>query len=96
LSAFSLFINNFFIIFWNLQINSGKVGVQVLSRKKKDNQYKNERKNRLFQIRKNKREEILNKKRCIGALNGCPHIVVIEFFYFQFHAFLEKIKKFVY
>jgi len=54
----------------------GKVGIQVLSRKKKDNQFKVERKNRLLQIRKNKREEIINKKRCIGGLHGSPHIVV--------------------
>ena len=48
-----------------------------MSRKKKDNQSKDQRKNRLFQIRKNKREEIVNKKRCIGSLSGCPHICVI-------------------
>lgn len=62
-----------------LKSNNGKVATQVLSRKKKDIQFKNERKNRLFQIRKNKREEILNKKRCIGTLNGSPHIVVSLF-----------------
>jgi pre-rRNA-processing protein TSR1 len=48
-----------------------------LSRKKKDNASKDQRKNRLFQIRKNKRDEIVNKKRCIGSLSGCPHICVI-------------------
>ena len=59
-----------------LKTNKGKVGIKVLSRKKKDAQSKDQRKNRMFQIRKNKREEIVNKKRCIGSLSGCPHLCV--------------------
>lgn len=57
--------------------NKGKVGIKTLTKKSKlDRQKKDQRKNRLNQIRKNKREQIINKKRAIGSLNGCPHIVV--------------------
>lgn len=57
--------------------NKGKVGIKSLTkRNKQDAQNKDQRKNRLNQIRKNKREQILNKKRSIGSLNGCPHIIV--------------------
>jgi pre-rRNA-processing protein TSR1 len=59
-----------------LKTNKGKVGIKIISRKNKDIQSKDQRKNRLVQIRKNKRDEILNKKRCIGSLSGSPHIVV--------------------
>ncbi|RNA32223.1 pre-rRNA-processing TSR1 -like protein [Brachionus plicatilis] len=58
--------------------NKGKVGIKSLTkRNKQDAQNKDQRKNRLNQIRKNKREQILNKKRSIGSLNGCPHIISI-------------------
>lgn len=57
--------------------NNGKVASHIISRKKKDLVSKNQRKNRMFQMRKNKRDEIINKKRCIGTLTGCPHIVSI-------------------
>jgi hypothetical protein len=56
--------------------DSGKVDSQAISRKNKDLVTRDQRKNRMFQIRKNKRDDIVNKKRCIGSLTGCPHIVV--------------------
>jgi pre-rRNA-processing protein TSR1 len=59
-----------------LKSNKGKVGVKVISRKNKDAVSRDQRKNRLNQLRKNKREEILNKKRSIGSLNGAPHLIV--------------------
>ena len=66
--------------------NKGKVGIKSLTKKKsRDAQSKDQRKNRLNQIRKNKRDEILSKKRAIGSLNGCPHIVVRQpSFFFTF------------
>lgn len=60
-----------------LKTNKGKVGVKQLSKKMKNSHSRDDRKNRLNQIRKYKRDEILNKKRAIGSLNGSPHIVVI-------------------
>ncbi len=60
-----------------LRTQNGKVASQVVSRKKKDLISKDQRKNRMFQMRKNKRDDIVNKKRCIGSLNGSPHIVSI-------------------
>jgi pre-rRNA-processing protein TSR1 len=57
--------------------NNGKVDSQAISRKKKDLISKDQRKNRMFQMRKNKRDEIVSKKRCIGSLTGSPHIVSI-------------------
>lgn len=79
--------------------NKGKVEVKALTKHRKQ-QSRDDRKNRLNQLRKTKREEILNKKRLIGGLNGAPHIVVLEnisnsnsaslftfqlLFYFQVH-----------
>jgi pre-rRNA-processing protein TSR1 len=58
--------------------SNGRVDVQTLSRKAKNPLTKLENKNRLNQIRKQKRQEILNKKRCIGTAKGVPHIVVRE------------------
>ncbi len=55
--------------------NKGKVEVKSLTKHRKQ-QSRDDRKNRLNQLRKTKREEILNKKRLIGGLNGAPHIVV--------------------
>jgi hypothetical protein len=46
-----------------------------MTKKKDRDQFKEQRKNRLNQIRKNKREEIVSKKRAIGTLTGSPHIV---------------------
>lgn len=60
-----------------LKTNKGKVGIKALTKRRVDNQNKNQRKNRMVQLRRNKREEIVNKKRCIGTLTGCPHIVSI-------------------
>lgn len=57
--------------------NNGKIDSQTISRKKKDVVSRDQRKNRMIQVRKNKRDEILSKKRCIGTLSGCPHIVAI-------------------
>lgn len=54
----------------------GRVGVKQLTKKKEKSHSRDDRKNRLNQIRKNKRDEILNKKRAIGSLSGAPHIVV--------------------
>jgi pre-rRNA-processing protein TSR1 len=59
-----------------LKSNKGQVSVKVMSRIKKSGPSKDQRKNRLIQIRKYKRDEIINKKRRIGNLNGSPHIVV--------------------
>jgi pre-rRNA-processing protein TSR1 len=57
--------------------NKGKVGVKLLTKGSKNKSHsRDDRKNRLSQIRKNKREEILNKKRSIGSLSGAPHLVV--------------------
>jgi pre-rRNA-processing protein TSR1 len=56
--------------------NKGKVEVKALTKHRKQ-QSRDDRKNRLNQLRKTKREEILNKKRLIGGLNGAPHIVVL-------------------
>jgi pre-rRNA-processing protein TSR1 len=57
--------------------HKGKVDLKSMTKKRKDaEQSKDQRKNRLNQLRKNKRDEILNKKRAIGALSGSPHIVV--------------------
>ncbi len=63
---------------WSLILkeNNGKVATQAISKKKKDVLSRDQRKNRMFQIRKNKRDEIISKKRCIGTLTGCPNIVV--------------------
>jgi pre-rRNA-processing protein TSR1 len=61
--------------------SKGKVDVKTISRKSKNPLTKVENKNRLNQIRKQKRHDILNKKRCIGTLKGVPHIVVIGFPY---------------
>ena len=61
-----------------LRTNKGRVGIKALTKKRKSaDGSKDQRKNRLTQIRKTKREEILSKKRCIGSLNGSPHIVAI-------------------
>ena len=62
-----------------LKTNKGKVGMKVLSRKNKDTASRDQRKNRLNQLRKIKREEILNKKRSIGGLSGAPHIIVFYY-----------------
>ena len=60
-----------------LKSNNGKVATQAISRKKKDVVSRDQRKNRMFQMRKNKRDEIISKKRCIGTLTGCPNIISI-------------------
>ena len=62
-----------------LNSNKGKVDVKAITRKRDKGQTKDDRKNRLNQIRKNKREEIVSKKRAIGTLSGSPHIVVSHF-----------------
>ena len=59
-----------------LKTNKGKVEMHIVGRKNKDAQSKEQRKHRLNQLRRNKRDDIVNKKRCIGSLNGCAHIVV--------------------
>ena len=48
----------------------------MLGKKAKNDLSKNDRKNRDLQLRKTKREEILNVKRSIGSPSGTPHVVV--------------------
>jgi hypothetical protein len=68
--------------------NKGKVEVKALTKHRKQ-QSRDDRKNRLNQLRKTKREEILNKKRLIGGLSGAPHIVVLisNFTFIYLHFF---------
>ena len=57
---------------------AGKVTKLKHSKKSKGNMSRLERKNCLSQLRKSKREEILNKKRSVGT--DAPHIIVSFFF----------------
>jgi len=57
--------------------NKGRVDAKVLGKKAKNDLSKNDRKNRDQQLRKTKREEILNVKRSIGSPSGTPHVVTV-------------------
>ncbi|XP_013411658.1 pre-rRNA-processing protein TSR1 homolog [Lingula anatina] len=55
----------------------GRVSVKVLSKKAKQNAKKSDRRNQALQLRKNKRDEVLAKKRSRGSAGSPPHLVLI-------------------
>ncbi|EDV24926.1 uncharacterized protein TRIADDRAFT_527, partial [Trichoplax adhaerens] len=59
------------------EINSGRVGAKSISRRLHHALSKQQRQNRLSQIRKHKRQEVLTKKRGIGNLGSVPHIIAV-------------------
>lgn len=58
-----------------LMVFLGKVNVKSISKKSKSLD-KKQRRHQAKQIRKNKRVEVLEKKRKIGTENSAPHVVV--------------------
>lgn len=63
-----------FFIFFNLNI-LGKIALKGITKKNKKNLGRLERRNQTLQIRQNKRNEILNKKRCLGGLSTAPFLI---------------------
>ncbi|KAK9881798.1 hypothetical protein WA026_017313 [Henosepilachna vigintioctopunctata] len=59
------------------KLSKGKESVKKISKKVKKELGREERRNQALQIRKNKREELLNKKRQIGSLDLAPFLVCI-------------------
>ncbi|EDV39958.1 uncharacterized protein Dana_GF10278 [Drosophila ananassae] len=55
----------------------GKVGIQAVSHKHKQQQRKEQRRNQLNQLRRNKREEVLEQKRKLGGQNTAPFLVCV-------------------
>jgi pre-rRNA-processing protein TSR1 len=56
--------------------SSGRVAPMNLAKKSLGKMNRVERKNYLNQLKKCKREEVINKKRSVGTLTGTPHIIV--------------------
>lgn len=56
---------------------SGKVGLKAISHRHKQQQRKDQRRNQLNQVRKNKRDEVLQKKRQLGGQNTAPFLVCL-------------------
>lgn len=57
--------------------SKGKVSVVAASRKRKLELNKLQRRNQALQIRQNKRDEVLAKKRSLGGLDSAPFLVCI-------------------
>ncbi|XP_046372243.2 pre-rRNA-processing protein TSR1 homolog isoform X1 [Haliotis rufescens] len=55
----------------------GRVNVKVLSKRSRQSMKKAERRNQALQMRKQKRDEVLEKKRNRGGTNTPPHFVVV-------------------
>ncbi|XP_030373387.1 pre-rRNA-processing protein TSR1 homolog [Scaptodrosophila lebanonensis] len=55
----------------------GKVSLKVVSRKHKQQQRKDQRRNQMNQLRKNKREEVWLEKRKLGGQNTAPFLVCL-------------------
>nr|XP_016934319.1 pre-rRNA-processing protein TSR1 homolog [Drosophila suzukii] len=55
----------------------GKIGLKAISHKHKQQQRKEQRRNQMNQLRKNKREEVLEQKRKLGGQNTAPFLVCL-------------------
>ncbi|OAD58581.1 Pre-rRNA-processing protein TSR1 like protein [Eufriesea mexicana] len=55
----------------------GKVGIKILSKRATKNLGKNARRLQSSQIRKNKREEVLQQKRNLGGIHSAPFLICI-------------------
>jgi len=56
---------------------TGKIGLRPISHKHKQQQRKEQRRNQMNQLRKNKREEVLEQKRKLGGQNTAPFLVCL-------------------
>nr|XP_017010616.2 pre-rRNA-processing protein TSR1 homolog [Drosophila takahashii] len=55
----------------------GKIGLKAISHKQKQQQRKEQRRNQMNQLRKNKRDEVLEQKRKLGGQNTAPFLVCL-------------------
>ncbi|XP_068153336.1 pre-rRNA-processing protein TSR1 homolog [Drosophila tropicalis] len=55
----------------------GKVGLKAISHRHRQQQSKDQRRNQLNQLRKNKRNDVLEEKRKLGGQNTAPHLVCL-------------------
>lgn len=55
----------------------GKVSIKSLTKRQKKELNKDQRRHQALQIRQNKRDEILNKKRALGSANYAPFLVCV-------------------
>lgn len=56
---------------------AGKVSVKAISKKKNKELNREQRRHQTVQLRKNKRDEVLAKKRSLGGLNQAPFLGIL-------------------
>ncbi|TRY96311.1 hypothetical protein DNTS_030038, partial [Danionella cerebrum] len=66
--------------------NKGRVSVITLSKKKKREMRKVDRRNKANQLRRNKKDSVLTEKRKLGSRDGPPHLVAVIALHSQVNA----------